>query len=145
MTSVFLWLIVSPIFEHANENSSVCGSWAGWATSAASSGKRWSRVLIIFRFRFALRRARLKRRPPILVCSLIPIVDELKVLNFFNSIEKKIPKRVGASTQPCFTLLLISNDSETLHHIVWLTLFFYENTSQHWINLDDINFQQYSK
>ena len=40
------------------------------------------------------------------------LVEEPKAC--FNSIEKKIPKKVKASTQPCFTLLLISNESDTL-------------------------------
>ena len=65
-----------------------------------------------FTFRVALRRARLKKLPSVLVSSLIPRDEDPKAR--FKSIEKKIPKRVGASTQPCFTPLLISNESETL-------------------------------
>ena len=61
---------------------------------------------------FAFRRAELNRRLSDIVCSLTPTVDKQKTR--FNSIEKKIPKRVGAKKHPCFTSLLIVNNSETL-------------------------------
>ena len=111
---VFLRLMVRPNSEHADEHwsNSVCRSWAEWATSAASSAKSRSRTAIIFTFDFVFRRAGLNRRPSDLVCSLTPTVDEQKAR--FNSIEKKIPKRVGARIHPWFTPLLFVNDSETL-------------------------------
>ena len=104
--------MVRPKSEHADENwlSSVCRSWAEWATSAASSAKRRSLAVKFFTFRFALRRARLKMLPSALVWSLIPRDEDPKAR--FNSTEKKISKRVGASTQPCFTPFLISNESD---------------------------------
>ena len=71
-------------------------------------------------FHFALRHATLKRLQSVLVWGLIPRDEDPKAN--LNSIEKKIPKRVGASTQPCFTPLLISNKSETLPSY-WLVAF----------------------
>ena len=68
--------------------------------------------MIVFNFRFAFRRARLNRRSSNLVCILTLTIDEQKAL--FNSVGKKIPKRVGAMTQPRFTPLFIVNDSETI-------------------------------
>ena len=50
--------------------------------------------------------------PSDLVCSLTLTIDEQKAR--FNSIENKTPKKVEARTQPCFTLLLTLNYSETL-------------------------------
>ena len=96
-TLVFLRLIVRPN-EHAYKNwlSSICRSWAEWATSSASLAKRRSRIVTIFRFHFALRLARLKCLLSVLVWSLIQDVEEPKAS--FNSIKKKIPNRVGAST-----------------------------------------------
>ena len=70
-----------------------------WALSATSSAKRSSGFVIIFRFYFALIHARLKRWPSVLEWSLTPVVDEPKAC--FDSIEKKTPKTVWASTQPC--------------------------------------------
>ena len=103
-----------PNSEHADKNwiNSVCRSWAEWATSAASSAKRRSRTVIFFTVDFAFRRV--IRRPSDLVCGLTPTVDEQKAR--FNTIEKKIPKRVGAITHPCtgYPPLLIVNDSKTL-------------------------------
>ena len=123
-------LIVRPKSEHADENwlSSVCRSWAEWATSAVSSAKRRSRTVKIFTFRFALRRAWLKRLPSVLVWSLIPRDEHPKPR--YNSIENKIPKRVGASTQPCFTPFVISNELETLpsHWIVVLVFMWKDYT-----------------
>ena len=66
----------------------------------------------LFTFRFASRNAWLNSRPSNHVYNLSPIVDENKPC--FNNIEKKIPKKVGARTQPCFTSLLFVNESETL-------------------------------
>ena len=45
---------------------------------------------------FAFRRAELNRRLSDIVCSLTPTVDKQKTR--FNSIEKKIPKRVEKGT-----------------------------------------------
>ena len=106
--------MVRPNSEHADENwfNIVCRSWAEWATSAASSAKSRSHTVIFFTFDFAFRRAGLNRRRSDLVCNLTPTVDKQKAR--FNSIEKKIPKRVGERTHPCFTPLLIVNDQEML-------------------------------
>ena len=73
---------------------------------------RYSATCVFFIFDFAFRRAGLNRHPSGLVCSLNLTLDEYKTR--FNSIEKKIPKRFGARTQPCFTPLMIVNNSETL-------------------------------
>ena len=93
-TLVFLRLIVRPMSEHADENwlSSVYRSWAEWAMSAASSAKRRSRAVKLFTFCFALRHARLKRLPSVLVWSLIPRDEDTKAR--FNIIEKKIRKEL---------------------------------------------------
>ena len=106
--------MVRPTFEHADEKwfNSVCKSSAEWATSAASSAKSRPPSVIFFTFDFAFRHSGLNMRPSDLVCSLTLIVDEQKAR--FNRIEKKIPKRVGTRTHPCFTPLLIMNGSETL-------------------------------
>ena len=90
--------------------------------NVASSVKRRSRIVTTFRFRFALGLARLKSRPSVLVWSLIPVVDEPKAC--FSSNEKKIPNRVGASTQPCFFPLLILNESKTLPSYLVVALVF---------------------
>ena len=111
-TLLILSLMVSPKSEHADKNwlNSVCRSWAEWARNVAS--KSIFCTVIVFTFNFAFSRAELNRRPSDLICSLTSQVDEQKAR--FNTIEKKIPKRDGARTQPCFTPLLIVNDSETL-------------------------------
>ena len=80
--------------------------------SVASSTKSRSRTMVYFTSRFAFRRPKLNRHPSDLVHSLTPIVDEQK--GSFKSIENKIPKRVDARTNPCFTLVWIVNGSETL-------------------------------
>ena len=96
---------------------------AGLGQSAASSAKRRPSSVIVFRSRFALKeksplcsvyplqltslRASLEMRSSVLVWSFMPAVDEPK--ERFNSVVKKIPKRVGASTQPLLSLLLIPN------------------------------------
>ena len=69
----------------------------------ASSAKRRPRSVKFFRFCYALRSARKKKRS-VLEWRLTSIGDDTK--ERFNSIEKN-PKRVGASTQPCSTSLLI--------------------------------------
>ena len=114
--------MVSPNSENSDENwiNSVYRSRAEWDTSAASSAKSSSRKLIFFTFDFAFRRAGLKRLLSDFVCSLTPKVDEQKAR--FNSIEKKTPKRVGARTHPCFTPLMVVNDSETLP-LYWTVAF----------------------
>ena len=106
--------MVMPKSEHANKNwfSSICRSWAEWATSAAPSAKSRYCTVIFFTFDFAFRRTGLNKRPSDLVCSLTPTVDEHKAR--FNSIEKKTTKVVGVRTHHCVTLLLIVNNSETL-------------------------------
>ena len=68
--------------------------------------------MVFFTFDFAFRRAELNRSPSDLIWSLTRIIDEQ--IARFNSIEKKIPKRVRARTQPGFTPLLIVNESEAL-------------------------------
>ena len=100
--------------EHADKYwlSSVCRCWAEWATSAASSANSRSCKVIFFNFDFTFSRAGLNRSLSDLVCNLTHIVDKQKA--HFSSIEKKIPKRVGATTQPCFTPLLMVNKSEKL-------------------------------
>lgn len=47
-------------------NQSFCRTWAEWATSAVSSAKRISRIVTTFKFRNALRLARLKSCPSVL-------------------------------------------------------------------------------
>ena len=91
----------------------------------------------LFTFCFALKRTGLIRRPSDLVSSVIITVNEQRVL-FFNSIVKKISKRVGARTQPCFTPILIVNDSKTLHNIGLLPSCWCKNTSQCLIGLEGI-------
>ena len=69
----------------------------------ASSAKRRSCILTIFRLRLPLRLFKLISRPSVLVQGLIPVAKESKAS--FNTIKKKIPNEVKASTQPCFTPL----------------------------------------
>ena len=110
-TLVFLRLMVNWKSEHADKNwlNSVCRSWAPWALSSSSSEKGSSYTVIFFTFCFAVRHAGFYRHSLNLVC-LTPTIDEQKV--YFNSIERKIPKSVGARTQPCCTPLFIVNESE---------------------------------
>ena len=69
-------------------------------TSATSSAKNRSRTVIFFIFDFSFRRAGLNRRSCMQFNSYSWWTE-----SGFNSIEKKIPKRVGARTHPCFTPL----------------------------------------
>ena len=71
-TLVFLRLMATPKSENAEKKwlSMVCRSWAEIAPSTASSEKKKTRIVTIFRFRFSLRLARLKIRPSLLVWSL---------------------------------------------------------------------------
>ena len=86
--------------------------WSEWAKSAASLTKRKYRIVVFF-FTFVLfQMCTVDWRLSDLVCSLTSRVGEQKAC--FNNVEKKILKRVGARTHPCFTPLLIVNDSETL-------------------------------
>ena len=63
-------------------------------------------------FVLALRRARLKILPSDRVRRLIPSVVVSKTC--FSNWPKKVPKSIGARTQPCLTPLMISNFSEKL-------------------------------
>ena len=77
---------------------------------AASSANSISLMRTVRTLVFALRRARLNSFPSLLVCRWTPSVDCPNAK--FSSREKKVPKKVGARTQPCFTLLYIGKGSE---------------------------------
>ena len=103
--------MVRPNSEHAfaklvviRRVSSVC------AVRAASSANSISLMRPLRTFVSARRRARLKRFPLVLVRRYTPSSDWLKAKD--SNIEKKMPKSVGASTNPCFTPLFIGNGSE---------------------------------
>jgi len=61
-------------------------------------------------FDFALRRERLNKFPSLLVWRKIPSSEEPKAWR--SSREKNIPKRVGASTQPCLTPFEMGKESD---------------------------------
>ena len=83
--------------------SSVYRSLAEWATSAASSAKRRSRNEIIFKTRFALRRARLKWWPSALVWSLI---SELIILSsVFSDMSRYILENTNYEKSVHFKLI----------------------------------------
>ena len=63
-------------------------------------------------FVFALSLARLNNCQSDLVCKYTPSVEVPKA--HLSSREKKMPKRVGARTQPCFTPFLMSSGSDIL-------------------------------
>ena len=58
----------------------------------------------------------------IFVWSFVPVVEKPK--ECFNSFDRKIPNRFKLSTQPCLTLLLISNKLETLSSYWMVALVF---------------------
>ena len=99
--NVFFRLIVGPKCSQATEKrltgcwrrSSVCDA------KAASSAKSIPRMRTEVTFVFARRRAMLNSRPSALVCIRTPSLQVLKAC--WRSNEKKMPKSVGASTQPC--------------------------------------------
>ena len=66
---------------------------------AVSSANSRSLIVIVLVLILARNLEMLKRRPSDLGWRYTPSVDDLKAC--FNSKAKKMPNRVGASTQPC--------------------------------------------
>ncbi len=111
MTFVFFRLMVSPNSEaRAKLLMRRCSASSVWAVRAASSANSISLIRTLCTLVFARRRARLKRLPSLLVRMKTPSSDWLKAWR--SSREKKMPKSVGARTQPCFTPLRIGKGSE---------------------------------
>ena len=113
-TFVFFRLMVSQKSLQACEKQSTndwSSSWV-WATTAASSANSMSLMMTLRTFTLALRRARLNSLSSDRVRRYIPTVVVSNAC--FSSMPKKIPKSVGARTQPCLTPLRISNGSEEL-------------------------------
>ena len=81
-----------------------------WVATGASSANSMCLMRTLRTFVLALRRARLKSLPSDRV--QLPSVVVSKAC--FSNKPKKIPKSVGARTQPCLTPLRISNGSEEL-------------------------------
>ena len=82
-----------------------------WVATAASSANSTSLIRTSRTFVLALRRARLKSLPSERV-RRIPSIVVSKTC--FSNRPKKVPKSIGARTQPCLTPLRISNGSEEL-------------------------------
>ena len=113
-TLVLFRLMVSPKSLQACEKQSIndwSSSWV-WVTIAASSANSMSLMRTLRTFVLALRRARLKSMPSDRVRRQIPSVVVSNAC--FSNMPKKIPKSVGARTQPCLTPPRISNGSEEL-------------------------------
>ena len=111
-TFVFFRLMVSPKSLNACDKQSI-NDWSSfwvWVATAASSANSMSLMRTLRTFVLALRRARLKSLPSdrVRIASIV-----LSKACFSNRLEK-IPKSVGARTQPCLTPLRISNGSEEL-------------------------------
>ena len=104
---VFLRLMVRPNSPQqcARQLTRRCRASLVCAVRAASSANSISLISTFRTSVFARRRARLKRFPSLLVWRYTPSSDWLKAQD--SSGEKKMPKSVGKSTQPCFTPLLI--------------------------------------
>ena len=113
-TFVFFRLMVSPKYIQACEKQSIndrSSSWV-WVATAASSANSMSLMRSLRNFVLALRRARLKSMSSERVRKWIPSVVVSKTC--FSNRPKKVPKSIGARTQPCLTPLRISNVSEKL-------------------------------
>ena len=80
--------------------------------TAASSAKSRSLIRTSCILVFAISLARLNSLPSDLVCRYTTSVEVPKAC--FSTMEKKMLKRVGARTQPCFTPLLTSKGSDML-------------------------------
>ena len=121
-TLVFFRLMISPKSLQAWENLSM-RCWSSCSVcevTAASSAKSMSLMVFSVTLLFAFSRARLKSRPSDLVRRYTPSVDAPKAC--FKSRAKKMPKRVGASTQPCLTPLLMSKGVDVLPSY-WIVAF----------------------
>ena len=113
MSWVFFWLIVRLKRSQASENLSI-SLWSPsywWDTMAASSANNRSLIVTVLVFVLVHNLEMLKRQLSDLEWRYTPSVDLLKAC--FKSGVKKIPKRVGASMQPCLTPLLTQNSADT--------------------------------
>ena len=74
----------------------------------------------------------LKNLPSALVWMYTPSLQSLKA--YWRSMEKKMPKNVGARTQPCFTPMLTGKASEVapLKHNVLCMLSWNDVTTASW-------------
>ena len=114
---VFLRLMVKPyaLQACATQLMRCCRASSVCAVRAPSSANSISLTSTFRTLVFARRRARLKSFPSILVERYTPSSDWLKAQD--SSRKKKIPKSVGASTQPCLTPLLIGKAADTCQAI----------------------------
>ena len=83
-----------------------------WATRAASSAKRRSWISLYCVLVWAWRRRRLKRLPSRRYLTYTPSSSSKSSVAFFSIMLKKMLKRVGARTQPCFTPLETGKGSD---------------------------------
>ena len=114
-TFVFFRLMVSPKSLPACEKQSIndrCSSWV-WVATAASPANSMPLMRSLRTFVLALRRARLKSLSSEQVRKNIPSVVLSNTC--FSDMPKKVPKSIGARTQPCLTPLRISNGSRSCH------------------------------
>ena len=91
-----------------------------WATRAASSAKRRSWISLSCVLVWALRHRRLKRLPSRRYLTYTPSSSSKSTVACLSIMLKKILKRVGARTQPCFTPLEMGKGSDrTPLSLIW--------------------------
>ena len=111
---VFFRLMISPKSLQAWEKQSISSCSSLWlcVMTVASSANNMTLMRVSRTFVLTFRWARLKRLPSDLVCRQILSCAVPNAC--LRRRVKKIPKRIGASTQPYLTLLHISKGSERL-------------------------------
>jgi len=112
MTSVFVVLIVSPKLSQAEAKRSIsrCIISSVLAFRAQSSAKRKSLITVSFTLVMDCRRLGLNTRPSVQYLRGIPSSESLKAS--VSIAANTMLKSVGASTQPCFTPLVIEKVSD---------------------------------
>ena len=83
-----------------------------WATRAASSAKRRSWISLSCVLVWAWRRRRLKRLPSRRYLTYTPSPSSKSTIACLSIMLKKMLKRAGARTQPCFTPLEMEKGSD---------------------------------